>query len=532
MMRLRELDIEEVGKCFYRHCTDPKALYVTLIERWWMLVVCCAIGIAVGLVAIKTTTKQFAAHGKLLVYQKLATFMDDSTRVPDPKAYDSLFATHVHLMGSPLIVDKAVADYGLAELEHIDALHAEHRRLGDKSVGDMIRENLNVGRAGSGDSSGAFVVSVEFKHVSAKECPLVVDAILRTYKSYVNDSVLDEQSKAVGLMEQFKTKLETEVAGRATTYRNFLKQAPDVWDRDTQTNTHQKLVDAFKVELTDLEIKRQAVETRINILDASSAQDGAAPLSDLQRLALVDDMHLPRLEILVSVKQGNRDERLQSAYPQLQEIASARFDTLMERIVELNAISANVGKNHPTYQDTLADVQLLTQEIDKRAASSDSNELSEHISAGDLVAAYELLLTQEKDYLDKRIEFVNKRIDEEIAASKSLYDFSIQAEHLKDELVRSQDLSRELMDKMQKQSLLSQFGSYVAEIVEHPHKGQLVWPKKPVILALCTICGFFIGSILALGLDLVQISPLASLFWFIPDFVLRDRFSSSTPSTW
>ncbi len=527
-MRLRDLDIEEVGKCFFRHCTDPKALYVTLIERWWVLAVCCVIGAVVGVAVIKTSTKQFASHGKLLVYQKLPTFMDDATRVPDPKAYDSLFATHVHLMGSPLIVDKAVADFGLAELECIDNLHAEHRELGDKSVGDMIREKLRVGRAGAGDSAGAFVISVEFNHVSAKESPKVVDAILRTYKSYVNDSVLDDQSKAVGLMEQFEEKLATEVGQRAQAYRDFLKQAPDVWDRDTQTNTHQKLVDAFKVELTDLEIKRQAVETRIDILASSSNEDGSSQLSDLERLALVDDMHLPRLEILVSVKHGDTDERIQSAYPQLQEIASARFDSLMERRVELNAVSANVGENHPSYQDAVAEIQMLTEEINKRATEREIGQTSENISAEDLVSAYELLLQQEKDYLDKRIDFVTTRINEEIALSKSLYDFSIQAEYLKDELTRSQELSHELLDKMQKQSLLSQFGSYVAEIVEHPHKGQLTWPKKPVILALCTLCGFFVGSFLALLLDLVQVSPLARLFRILPDFLIREQFPSST----
>jgi len=527
-MSLRDLDIEEVGKCFYRHCTDPKALYVTLIERWWLLLLCCGIGVAVGVGVIKSSTKAFASHGKLLVYQKLPTFMDDSTRVPDPKAYDSLFATHVHLMGSPLIVDKAVADFGLGELEQINDLHAEHRELGNKSVGDMIREKLRVGRAGSGDSAGAFVISVEFDHISAKECPEVVDAILRTYKAYVNDSVLDEQSKAVGLMQQFKTKLESEVGQRAQTYRDFLKQAPDVWDRDTQTNTHQKLVDAFKIELTDLEIKRQAVETRSKILEASSKNNEANPLSDLERLALVDDMHLPRIEILVAVKQGNSDERIQNAYPQLQEIASARFDSLLERKLELNAVAANVGENHPSYKDALAEIKILTGEIDKRATEKGFSRSSDSISAEDLVAAYELLLQQEKDYLDKRIGFVSQRIAEEIALSKSLYDFSIQAEYLKDELTRSQELSHGLLDKMQKQSLLSQFGSYVAEIVEHPHKGQLTWPKKPVILALCTICGFFIGSLLALLLDLIQVSPLASLFSFIPDFLIRDQFSSSS----
>ena len=218
-MSLKDLDVEEVGLSFFRHCTNPKALYVTLIERWWVVAVCSLIGIVCGAIAIKTSEKQFSSHGKLLVYQKLPTFMDDSTRVPDPKAYDSLFATHVHLMGSPLIVDQAVEDFQLGELEELDEIHAEHRELGDKSLGDVIRESLKVGRAGSGDSAGAFVLSVEFNHKSAKECPHVVEAILQTYRSYLNTSMLDDQSKAVDLLTTVKSSIQFDVEKKSKAYR-------------------------------------------------------------------------------------------------------------------------------------------------------------------------------------------------------------------------------------------------------------------------------------------------------------------------
>jgi len=98
---LRTLDVDAVGRASFKHCTSPKALYVTLIERWWIIAICAFVGICAGVLTIKTAVRQFESHGKILVYQKLPTLMDDSTRLPDPKAYDSLFATHVALIGSP-----------------------------------------------------------------------------------------------------------------------------------------------------------------------------------------------------------------------------------------------------------------------------------------------------------------------------------------------------------------------------------------------------------------------------------------------
>ena len=109
----------ETAEAAIRHLANPKALYLTLIHRWRWIVATTLIGVVVGCLIIKFSEKQFESHGRLLAYQKLPTFMDDSTRLPDPKAYDSLFATHLQLIGSPLIVDRAVKRYKLDQLEEI-----------------------------------------------------------------------------------------------------------------------------------------------------------------------------------------------------------------------------------------------------------------------------------------------------------------------------------------------------------------------------------------------------------------------------
>ncbi len=526
-MNLRDIDVEEVGKSFFRHCTNPKALYVTLLERWWVVAVCAFVGVVCGAVVIKTSEKMFSSHGKLLVYQKLPTFMDDSTRVPDPKAYDSLFATHVQLIGSSLIVDKAVEDFHLHELEELDAIHAEHRELGDKSLGDLIREDLKAGRAGSGDSAGAFVISLEYSHKSARECPQVIEAVLETYKNYLSSSTLDDQTKALDLLSDVKARVQGEIEKKSRRYRDFLKTAPGVWDRDTLNNSHQLRIEKFEIELSDLEIQQKNVASRIEILQRKNHPVTGVPLSDLERLALVDDIHLPRLEILISVQGEKMAEIFQGNYPERQEVASARYDDLLTRLVELNATASNLGENHPRFVDMKADIKLLEEEIIKREELNDSQKRPSELTPKDLVSAYEVLLSEEAKDVEEEIAFVKSQIETEVALSKELYDFSIEAQQLKDDYEQSKELASVLLDKMQKQTLLSQFGSYVAEIVQRPRKGQLTWPKKPVILVLCTLVGFFIGSFLALALDLIQFSPLRKLFGFVPDWIIRSDVGST-----
>ena len=527
---MKDLDVEAVGVAAYRHCTSPKALYVTMIDRWWLLATGCVVGAIVGCIVIVTSEKQFAAKGCLLVYQKLPTFLDESTRIPDAKAYDSLFATHVQLIGSPLIVEKAVEDFQLDQLPELDEEHAFHRELGNKSVGEMIRDSLSVGRAGSGDSAGAFVLSVNFKHKSAQECPKVVEAILKTYKAYINDSMLDDQNKAVELLTTLKSQMEDDIERKEQAYRSYLKEAPGVWDQQSKRNSHQDLVDAFSKELTQLEIDRKTVRSILEIFSMDKDPSSGRELTDIDRLALVDEIHLPRIEVLVSLAGDNNVSRLQELYPKMQEVANVQYDDLVEKMVELKTISKNVGEKHPKYQDMKSEIEVLKSQVFESGKNAQADDKSNPLNPSDLVNAYEVLLTTELQKLDKQIDFTTKRREEELAASIKLQDFSIRADRLKEEFERSQEMSNVLLDKMQKQSVLSQFGSYVVEIIEQPGKGQLVWPKKPIILALFTITGFFMATFAALLVDLIETTQLEKHFRFLPNWLIRNQKPSPAVS--
>lgn len=512
---LRDLDVDAVGRLSFKHCTSPKALYVTLFERWWVVATCALLGMCLGCVLIKTAVKKFESHGKLLVYQKLPTFMDDSTRLPDPKAYDSLFATHVALIGSPLIVKRAVDSFDL--VNRCPEIQTELEANRDYT--HYIQNHLNVSRAGSGDAKGAFVISVGFDHISANECPIVVEAILETYREYVNHSMLDDQEKAVSLIGGIRKDLEAELKQKGDRYREFMRTADGVWNRDTENNMHQQRIETLELQLTELQLKEVAIASRIRIMAPTRDAKTGDKLTDLARLALIDETHITRLEMLQKIQGEGVAELYQMAYPERQEHANARYKKLNELFLERQTLLENLGSAHPKVTDLDAQIKMLESRLKNSKQEMAGGGAS--FDPADIVDAYIRMLNEELQDTQVRTAAVECSIAEELIAAKSLTDFTIKAKHLEDEYERAKEMYTTLIDKAQKQQVLSQFGSYVSEVIAYPHfKGQVTWPKKPVILGLCTILGIFLGSFLALALDLIAFTPLKQAFWFLPKWLV------------
>ena len=492
--------IEATGEAVFNHYTDPTALYVTLARRWRYLVIGGLVGAILGCAIILLSTKSFEATGRIMVIQKTPKFINDETKSPDAKAYDSFFATHLQLIGSPLIVSQAVKQGALDELPELSQLISE-----DKTAVDYIKNHLKITRAGSGDADGAFVVKVAFKHVSASESAKVVDEVLVAYKQFIEDSRLDDQEKAVKIVGGLGKKLENEVAAKETLYREFIEQAPGVWDRESLENAHQKRIVELQNDLAELQLKKVALVSRLEIISRTADPITGRKYSDLERLSQIDDMHVPRLQLLVSVKSNQVHEMLQTLYPERQESASLEFDDLSDLMVERENLAGNLGADHPKIKDIDAGIKRLKSILQSSTERVDSPELGVDVDPGDILQAYQLLLQEDLADVNSRLSFMERTISEANESAKTLLTVSLKAERLRSDYERSLELHQSIVEEAKKQSLVDDFGGYIAEIIEFATKGELVWPKKPIVLAMCGLMGVFVGMMTAVTLDLLPL---------------------------
>jgi uncharacterized protein involved in exopolysaccharide biosynthesis len=474
------------------------ALYEIIFRHWKTMVCsvlcCCAVGAAYCFLA----SKSYQASGRLLVVEKLPKFLEDSTKVPDAKNFDSLFATHLQLCGSPKIIQAAIEQ---ERLDQLPGIQAKSEQTG--SVLDYIAANLRVSRGGSGDSAGAFVIQVGFQHTQPDEARIVVAAVIDSYQRYMKNSPLDGQQDALGFIAVMRNELNHELVKSEQNVREFLKNAPGVWDRNTLNNPHRQQIESLESEMTELQLRRSTILSRIKILKQSYIASDEKPITDLERLALIDDVHTQRLNLLVAVKGDELSGFYQALYPQRQEQANSRYQDLLKLQVEYKAVEENLGIDHPRRLDMQKQIAELSARLSAGESELQSTDSGVNVKPSDIVRAYSLLLERDLQDANESIRFVENQLAVEQRKAKELLDVSLQAEWLQDEYDRSRELYATSLKLLKEQSLVGDFGGYVTEVIAQPMAGRLTWPKKPVILALSFILGVFLGAILAVMSDLV-----------------------------
>ena len=469
-----------------------KALYEILIERRRTIATFCLIGAVIGFCISMTTPARYQSKGQILVMQKLAKFVGDKGKSFNAMAYERLFATHLQLISSPKIVQQAIDN---RQLDRIDSLHSAVDDQ-NRTVVEVIMDRLKVARAGSGDSDGAFVIELKFRHSNADDAKTVLDAIFEAYQNHFRKSSLDGQEEAVQLITKMEANAAREVDAKAAAYNSFVREAPGIWNRNTLENPHQDRIDHMLKELTNLEIRKVGIESRIKIMKESQDPDRYS-LRD--RLALIDQSHVNRLTLFVSVINAEMARFPQSTHLQEKEHFNTRYNDLLKLQRQRSIMSQNLGSDHPALQEVDADIKLLAERLDDNKTDAQTQVDELQVDPEKLLHAYECLLANDLANVTQHINSVKESLENEQLEAKELLATSLKGEQLQHEYERSRELYRAMLDLLREQNLVNDFGDHVTEILEIPQPGKHVWPKVPLIVAVFAMFGCCCGIVVAIG---------------------------------
>lgn len=316
-------------------------------------------------------------------------------------------------------------------------------------------------------------------------------------------SVLNGQSHAVKLLEDLQGRTEADVRRKSEAYRKFLLTAPGLWNRQTLENSHQLRIVELESELTESELKRLRLESRLDLIKDSFAGDNREGISDVERMALVDDLHVARLELLVSVKGDVLTEFLRKQYPERQEMASAEFRDLMVLVREAETLRLHLGKNHPKVRESSVDLQTLKAALEAHAQDTDASDAP--LTPQEMIRAYQVLLENDLTDVVRQVEYLRSAVAKEESLARKLLDVSIEGELLQEDYQRSSEVYGAILQKVREQSLVNDFGEYSTEVLADPDVAQMVWPRSKVMMAVGLVFGMILGIMLAIAIDLVSI---------------------------
>src|SRR5262249_44956883 len=146
-------------------------------------------------------------------------------------------ATHRVLVRSPLIVSRAINDHGLRALASFQNI--------DEDLTDLMIKKLTV-RRGSKDASNTSqnsILSLSFRGTVANECAVVVNAVVNSYKDFLDETYRNMSDDTLKLIGDARDTLTKDLAEQEREYRLFRERSPILFKgRDEVNPRHDVLV--------------------------------------------------------------------------------------------------------------------------------------------------------------------------------------------------------------------------------------------------------------------------------------------------
>lgn len=234
-----------------------------VITRWKPLAMGLFFGLLVGVGLYLLLGPVYSASTQVLVSKKATVPTGNS----EANRYGER-GDHVQLIKTDLIVERAFKDHGLDEIPQLANAYDKYRE---------VTEGLNVTRSAGQESSFDNVLTIEFVHPDKRIARAVVQAIVESYRDYLNDT-RDENAKELykTLVERYNQLVET-IREEEADYQKFREEAPVYLKASPVVSINGMPAPAqnqYEVELASIEAaqnenlrKRSSIQARLALLD-------------------------------------------------------------------------------------------------------------------------------------------------------------------------------------------------------------------------------------------------------------------------
>ena len=433
--------------------------------------------------------------------------------------YEDLLATHVELFQSPRIIAEAIKTHGLESLPTFVrakekkerghewlppslAAYEETRRHFDPV--EFVQDNLTVEKGGHGQGKEARVLRASFRAPVAKDCALVMGAIVESYRNFLGETFQETSSEAVTLITQAKEELRNDLAESEAEYRKFRAESPPFWEGNQGINPYQEKLRELEKALVEVRLRRATVSTRLQVIEDALAGGDADELADTERLALISGDDVERLRLMVDAAKGDiASEEFLSQQPLRTEMAATEIDKLLSLLLRQGEILADYGPDHPDAKKIRNQIETAQKYIQSKVLPEVVKKKPMELQPADLLTIQIGLLRHDLDELSKREQQLNAFLDEAHNSAKTLVQCEVDDEILHDKVLRNREFFHTIVDRLSEISLIKDFGGYITEViapVETPMKA--VSPLLWLVLMLGGVIGLGCGGALAYLVDI------------------------------
>jgi polysaccharide biosynthesis transport protein len=465
-MRQREdLDLDPIEAAPER---SSRNLLKVVWQRKSLVVVAALGGLLGGFAFYAQRMPVYQSNAQILVVKKRSDPLPISNG-GDPRLsfFEDYLSTHLILIRSPLVVERAVQKRDLGSLRSYAA-------RGNPSAEIMASLSANRDSKDSSGSGPNNIINLSFRAPVAEDCSTVLSAVVESYQDFLDVTYKNVSDDTLSLIEKARDTLKTDLAEAEKRYSDFHKHSPLLFKGKDGINIYQERVAGIEAKRSALLIRKTELEERLKAIDEAN-KDGHG-----------------RAAVLALLAANHGDTKTMPGEQSLDE-------KLLPLLIKEQQLLENYGVDHPEVKSVRKTIAMIRNLAGQQGGGDKASEAV----ATDPVARYVEGLKQELREADMVGESLTVKLAGMQEEARKLSTCEVEEEHLRGDIVRIQQLHEGTIKRLAEINLVREAGGFDARIIAKPGPGYKVAPNVVQFL----FGGLTLGILAGIGLAyLVELS--------------------------
>ena len=451
--------------------TSRNILQVIWQRRWLALLGLC-VGFALGLLAYSQRPPVYRASAQVLVVKKqTANALPVAGGDPRVTIVEDYVSTHLVLVRSPLVVERAVKKRNLGSLKSFQ---------GGDAVGGILA-GLSATRETGKDTpsrSNNTIIILTFSGPDSAEVETVLLAVIESYREFLDETYRDFSDATVQLITAATETLQTSLTAKELAYRNFRIASPLMVKGESGVNIHaSRILDLQRKESVFLE-RASEIRKRLEAIEQAK-KDGKSRSVILALAARQLDKGQPA---------ENNEAALETA-----------LLPLFKQEAELTQF---YGEDHPDVLRIRQQMEL-TKDFYRRLDEIVAKGEKRSSKADPLESAIQTL-REEQVLVDANHASLKALLAGEVVNARELEKYEIQDEGHRSDISRTTKVLDQTLKRLEEINLIHGYGGFEARTIAPPTPGGKVSPVFLQFVLMGAALGLGFGAGAAYLLDMAD----------------------------
>jgi capsular exopolysaccharide synthesis family protein len=497
----------------------PPSLLQILWNRKAIILLGGVVGLVVGALYFVQRQPVYESTAQVLV--KKETPPVPGLGVEGYAMFDDYLATHEKLVGSPVLIEKAVQ---IGELDRLKSFAGQNNPA--PAIRGALKINRESAQGGSG-YGGPSILNLSFRCGDADDCAAVLDAVIRSYQVYLEDDYQSKNSNTIKKMLPLLHDLDAKLDAAHEADKKLHAETPLVIGKDGVTDNEERLVgirsrlSVLGLRRLELEARQEAVGEAVKrgrdprrLIDAVAKDpnkpggDPAGPMSDAQLALQLAPLRVElRNKELVHGKDHPEVRMLRNSIEVMEEMIKsaqqAKKTAPVEKPVGNLLLDAGVDA-----------VGLLAGPANQGPLLAAGSSFANRTATREVAAYVQDLADQlEAIKIEEAKLLAAKEREEKVV--RGLDDFRFKEKKLHQQITDLEDTKKPIAALLGQKNAGVDMGGFEAKVIAKPGRGYQVEPKPAPIFTTALLLG------LAAGLALAWVAEATDKSFRTPDEVRR-----------